>query len=51
MKKKRIKKERTIEPCGTITQTKDYFKFKSENLGLFKEPEIERKDKNKWKGV
>ena len=51
MRKKRIEKKRTIEPCGTIMQTKDYFKFKSENMGIFPKPEIERKDKNKWKGV
>ena len=37
------KKKRTIEPCGTITQTKDYFKFKSKNIGVFKKPKIERK--------
>ena len=34
------KKKRTIEPTGTITQTKDYFKFKSKNLGLFKKPKL-----------
>ncbi len=50
MKKKRIKKKKTIEPCGTMIPTKDYFKFKSENLGVFKKPEIERKKEHK-KGV
>ena len=34
------KKKKTIEPSGTITQTKDYFKFKSKNLELFKKPEL-----------
>ena len=50
MKKKRTEKKKTIQPCGTIIPTKDYFKFRSENMGTFKKPEIERKDKNKWKG-
>ena len=37
MKKNKIeKKKRTIEPCGTITPTKDFFKFKSKNIGVFK---------------
>ncbi|MBA7590446.1 hypothetical protein ES708_32566 [subsurface metagenome] len=47
MRKKRIKKKKKIEPCGTITQTKDFFKFKSENMGIFPKPEIERKDNTK----
>ena len=48
MKKKRTEKKRTIEPTGTITQTKDYFKFKSKNIGVFKKPEIERNNNTKW---
>ncbi|MBA7589385.1 hypothetical protein ES708_31470 [subsurface metagenome] len=44
MRKKRIEKKRTIEPTGTITPTKDFFKFKSKNLGVFKKPKIERKE-------
>ena len=40
-----------VEPCGTITQTKDFFSFKSENMGIFPKPEIERKDNNKRKNV
>jgi len=40
MKKKIIKKKRTIEPSGTITPQKDIFKFKSKNLGVFKKPKI-----------
>ena len=51
MKKKRIEKKKTIEPSGTITQTKDFFRFKSRNIGVFKKPEIERKDNNKWKNL
>jgi hypothetical protein len=47
MRKKRIEKKKTIEPCGTITPTKDFFKFKSKNIGVFKKPEIERKDNTK----
>ena len=38
-----------VQPCGTITQTKDFFKFKSENIGVFPKPEIERKDNTKQK--
>ncbi|MBA7623331.1 hypothetical protein ES703_30726 [subsurface metagenome] len=38
--KKMKKKKKTIEPSGTITPTKDFFKFKSKNLGLFKKPEL-----------
>ncbi len=45
MKMKRKRKKKTILPCGTITDIKDYFKFKSKNIGVFKKPEIERKDK------
>jgi len=44
MRKKKIEKKKTIEPCGTITPLKDIFKFKSKNMGLFKKPEIERKN-------
>jgi len=44
MRKKRIEKKKTIQPCGTITPTKDYFKFKSKNIGTFKKPKIERND-------
>lgn len=47
MKRKRIKKKKTIQPCGTIIPAKDYFKFKSENIGVFKKPEIERNDNTK----
>ncbi len=47
MRKKRIEKKKTIEPCGTITPTKDFFKFKSSNIGVFPKPEIERKDNTK----
>ena len=45
MKKKKIEKKKTIEPCGTVIPAKDYFKLRSENIGIFKKPEIERKDK------
>ncbi|MBA7698630.1 hypothetical protein ES703_107309 [subsurface metagenome] len=41
--KKVKKKKRTIEPCGTITQTKDFFKFKSKNIGVFKKPKEAKK--------
>ena len=34
------KKKKTIEPSGTIWDTKDIFKFKSKNLGLFKKPKL-----------
>ena len=51
MKKKKTEKKKTIEPCGTITPTKDLFKFKSENMGVFPKPEIERKDNNEGKEV
>ena len=52
MKKiRKYRKKKTIQPCGTVTPLKDIFKFKSENLGVFKEPEIERKDNNKRKGI
>ncbi|MBA7477505.1 hypothetical protein ES707_12916 [subsurface metagenome] len=47
MRKKRMKKKKTIEPCGTVTQTKDLFSFKSSNIGVFPKPEIERKDNTK----
>ena len=47
MKKKRIEKKKPIQPNGTITPLRDIFKFKSENMGIFKKPEIERKDNNK----
>ncbi|MBA7564865.1 hypothetical protein ES708_06534 [subsurface metagenome] len=47
MRKKRIEKKKKIEPSGTITQSRDYFKFKSENIGIFPKPEIERKDNTK----
>jgi hypothetical protein len=47
MRKKRIEKKKTIEPCGTIWDTKDIFKFKSKNLGLFKEPKIKRNNNTK----
>ncbi|MBA7523453.1 hypothetical protein ES705_15580 [subsurface metagenome] len=47
MRKKRIEKKKTIEPCGTMIQTKDFFKFKSKNIGVFKEPKIERNDNTK----
>jgi len=43
MKKIRRKcKKKTIQPCGTIIPTKDYFKFKSKNIGVFKKPKLER---------
>ena len=33
---KGIKKRRkTIEPCGTITPTSDFFSFRSRNIGVF----------------
>ncbi|MBA7482719.1 hypothetical protein ES707_18213 [subsurface metagenome] len=47
MRKGRIEKKKKIEPCGTITQTKDLFSFKSRNIGVFPKPEIERKDNTK----
>ena len=47
MRKKRIKKKRTISPTGTITQTKDFFKFKSKNIGVFPKSKIKRKDNTK----
>ncbi|MBA7608522.1 hypothetical protein ES703_15699 [subsurface metagenome] len=47
MRKKRTEKKKTIEPCGTIWDTKDIFKFKSKNIGVFPKPEIERKDNTK----
>ncbi|MBA7655349.1 hypothetical protein ES703_63253 [subsurface metagenome] len=40
-------KKKTILPCGNITKRKDLFKFRSENLGVFKKPEIERKEDKK----
>lgn len=40
-KKKRTEKKK-IEPCGNILPRKDIFKFRSENLGVFKRPKIER---------
>jgi len=43
MKKKRTEKKKTIQPNGTITPLRDIFKFKSENIGVFKKPKIERK--------
>lgn len=43
MRKKRAEKKKTIEPTGTMIPTKDYFKFRSENIGVFKKPEIKRK--------
>ena len=46
VKEKKYKKYQT----GTITPTKDFFKFKSKNIGVFPKPKIERKDNNKWKG-
>ncbi|MBA7523696.1 hypothetical protein ES705_15829 [subsurface metagenome] len=46
MRKKRIEKK-TIEPCGTMVETKDYFKFKSENIGIFKKPKIKRNNNTK----
>ena len=49
MKKKKIEKKKTIEPCGTMIPTKDFFK-PVENIGVFKKPEIERNDNNKNKG-
>ena len=54
MKKKKTGKKKTIEPCGTIWDTKDIFRFKSKNLGLFKKPKLTHqewlKERNK-KGV
>ena len=47
MRKKRIEKKRTIEPCGTITPTKDFFKFKSKNIGVFPKPKSERNNNTK----
>lgn len=47
MRKKRIGKKKTIKPTGTITPLKDIFKFRSKNIGVFKKPEIERKDDTK----
>ena len=47
MRKKRIEEKKTIEPCGTMTETKDFFKFKSKNIGVFKKPKIERNDNTK----
>lgn len=43
MRKKKIEKKKTIEPTGSMIPTKDFFKFKSENIGVFKKPEIKRK--------
>ena len=48
MKKKRIEKKKTIQPNGTITPLKDYFK-PLKNIGVFKKPEIERNDSPKDK--
>ena len=47
MKKKKIEKKKTIEPTGSITPSKDYFKFKSKNIGVFKKPKIERNNNTK----
>ena len=44
IKKKIEKKDRKIKPNGTITKSRDYFKLKSENIGVFKQPPIVRKD-------
>ncbi|MBA7556508.1 hypothetical protein ES705_49218 [subsurface metagenome] len=44
MIKKKIEKKKTIEPNGSITSLKNIFKLKSKNIGVFKKPEIERKD-------
>ena len=32
--------KKRIKPCGTVIPEKDYFKFKSENIGIFKKPNI-----------
>ncbi|MBA7522134.1 hypothetical protein ES705_14251 [subsurface metagenome] len=37
-------KKKKIQPCGNITKRKDLFKFRSENLGVFPKPKIERKE-------
>ena len=50
MKKKKIEKKKPIEPNGSITPQKDWFK-PMENIGTFPKPKVERKDNNKWKGV
>ncbi len=42
MRKKRIKKKRTIQPTGTITETKNFFKFKSKNIGVFPKSKIKK---------
>ncbi len=47
MRKKKIEKKKKIKPCGTITPLKNYFKFKSKNIGVFPKPEIERKDQKR----
>ncbi|MBA7573072.1 hypothetical protein ES708_14867 [subsurface metagenome] len=47
MRKGRIEKKKKIEPCGTVITSKDFFKFKSSNIGVFPKPEIERKDNTK----
>lgn len=42
MRKKRIEKKKPIQPCGTITDIRDYFK-PLKNVGTFKKPKIGRK--------
>jgi len=44
MRKKKVEKKKTIEPTGTITPTKDFFKFKSKNIGIFPKPKRERRN-------
>lgn len=44
MKKRRTEKKKTIEPTGTITPLKDYFK-PVKNIGVFPKPKIERGQK------
>lgn len=47
MEKKRTGKKKTIEPTGSMIPLKDIFKFKSENIGIFPKPEIERNNNTK----
>ncbi|MBA7712404.1 hypothetical protein ES703_121378 [subsurface metagenome] len=47
MRKKWIEKKKKIEPSGSITPSRDIFKFKSKNIGVFKKPKIERNDNTK----
>ena len=46
MRKKEIEKKKKIQPTGTITPLRDYFK-PYKNIGVFPKPKIERNDDTK----